>query len=81
MAKIKKRIVLKNCNYKAQLHCFNNNYIIYPKLIGANYKIWYSRGGAGKYYMNSKTFTKEEVFQAIWDLYEKIYNYDKNKKL
>ena len=44
MAKIKKRIVLKNCNYKAQLHCFNNDYIIYPKLIGANYKIWYSRG-------------------------------------
>ena len=30
--------------------------------------------------MKGKEFTKEESFQAIWDLYTKIYNYDINKK-
>jgi hypothetical protein len=30
--------------------------------------------------MKGKEFTKEESFQAIWDLYKKIYEYDKQKQ-
>ena len=33
----------------------------------------------GQFYMKGKEFTKEQSFQAIWDLYTKIYEYDKNK--
>jgi len=80
MPKIKKKIVLKNCNIEAQAHCFKKGFIIYPKLFGSKFKVWYSRGGSGKYYMNGKEFNKQESFQAIWDLYTKIYNYDKKNE-
>jgi hypothetical protein len=29
--------------------------------------------------MKGKEFSAEESYQAIWDLYSKIYKYDKNK--
>ncbi len=80
MAKIKKKLKpFKNCNYKAQLYCFKKGFEIYPKLFGNKYKVWYSRGGSGQYYMKGKEFDAQEAYQSIWDLYTKIYNYDKNK--
>lgn len=79
MAKIKKKISLKNCNYEAQRHCFKKGLEIYPILFNSNYKIWYGVGKQGKYYMQGKEFNREESLQAIWDLYQKIYEYDKNK--
>jgi hypothetical protein len=79
MAKIKKKIVLRNCNYEAQAYCFKKGFIIYPELSGNKYKVRYSRGSFGKYYMDGKEFNNQQAFQAIWDLYTKIYNHDKNK--
>ena len=75
MAKIKKKIIIKNCNYDAMLYCFKK----YPKVSGSKFKVFYKLGGNGQYYMKGKEFTKEQSFQAIWDLYTKIYEYDKNK--
>jgi len=77
MGKVKKSIIIKNCNYKAQIYCFKKGFIIYPKLFGNKYKVWYTRGSFGKYYMEGKEFNMQEAYQAIWDLYTKIYNYDK----
>lgn len=79
MAKIKKKVVLKNCNYEAQVYCFKKGFIIYPELSGNKYKVWYSIGTFGKYYMEGKEFNNQQAFQAIWDLYTKIYNHDKQK--
>ena len=79
MAKIKKKIVLRNCNYEAQAYCFKKGFVIYPELSGNKYKVWYSRGAFGKYYMEGKEFSNQQAFQAIWDLYTKIYNHDKQK--
>lgn len=80
MAKPKKNIILKNCNYPAMLHCFKKGFKIYPKVSGSKFKVAYTTGNQIQFYMKGKEFTKEESFQAIWDLYEKIYNYDKSKK-
>jgi len=79
MAKIKKKIVLKNCNYEAQAYCFKKGFIIYPELYANKYKVWYSRGSFGKYYMDGEEFNNQQAFQSIWDLYTKIYNHDKQK--
>lgn len=79
MAKIKKKIVLRNCNYEAQAYCFKKGFVIYPELSGNKYKVWYSRGTFGKYYMDGKEFNNQQAFQSIWDLYTKIYNHDKQK--
>lgn len=82
MPKKKKRIALERCNYKHQQYCFNKGFIIYPKPIdgkGNNFKVWYQLGHKGKYLEGGKVYNKQESFQAIWDLYTKIYEYDKNK--
>jgi hypothetical protein len=47
---------------------------------GANYKVKYQRGHSVQYYMKGKEFNLQEAYQAIWDLYNKIYNYDKQKE-
>jgi len=80
MPKIKKKIVIKNCNHEAQRYCFNKGFVITLEPTGANYKVKYQRGHKAQFYMKGKEFNKEESFQAIWDLYTKIYNYDINKK-
>tara|TARA_R110000787_G_scaffold10572_1_gene35782 strand:+ start:329 stop:568 length:240 start_codon:yes stop_codon:yes gene_type:complete len=79
MAKLKKKIVIKNCNYPAMLFCFRKGFRIYPKVFDSKFKVFYVLGGGGKYYMDGKEFTREESFQAVWDLYTKIYEYYKNK--
>jgi CRISPR/Cas system-associated protein Cas7 (RAMP superfamily) len=78
MPKIKKKIIIKNPNYEAQIHCFKKGFRIYPVVSGNGFKIWYQLGHKGKYYMNGQEFSREESFQAIWDLYTKIYEHDKN---
>tara|TARA_R110002124_G_scaffold93266_2_gene236835 strand:+ start:98 stop:346 length:249 start_codon:yes stop_codon:yes gene_type:complete len=80
MAKIKAKLKpFKDCNNKAQSYCFKKGFIIYPELIGANYKVRYSLGGNIQYYMKGKEFNRQEAFQSVWDLYTKIYEYDKQK--
>jgi hypothetical protein len=61
------------------LYCFRKGFKIYPKVSGSKFKVFYTLGGNGQFYMKGKEFTKEESFQAIWDLYTKIYEYDKQK--
>jgi len=80
MAKAKKKITIKNCNYEAMLYCFRKGFRIYPKVSGSKFKVFYTLGGNGQFYMKGKEFSAEESYQAIWDLYTKIYNYDINKK-
>jgi hypothetical protein len=77
MGKVKKTVIIKNCNYKAQAYCFKKGFVIYPIPSNTKYKVWYSRGGNGQYYMKGKEFNLQEAYQSIWDLYTKIYNYDK----
>ena len=79
MGKSKKDIYIRNCNYAAMRYCFKKGFKIYPKVSGTKFKVFYTLGGNGQYYMKGKEFTKEQSFQAIWDLYTKIYKYDKNK--
>ena len=80
MAKAKKKIIIKNCNYDAMLYCFRKGFRIYPKVSGSKFKVFYTLGGNGQFYMKGKEFSAEESYQAIWDLYTKIYEYDKQKQ-
>ena len=81
MAKIKKKLkAFKNCDNKAQSYCFNKGFVITLEPSGANYKVKYQRGHSGQYYMQGKEFDLQEAFQSIWDLYTKIYEYDKQKE-
>ena len=79
MPKIKKDVIIKNANYKAQQFCFKKGFIIYPELVGSEFKVSYQRGHKKQYYQKGKAFSKTEVYQAIWDLYNKIYEHYKNK--
>lgn len=79
MGKSKKEVYIKNCNYDAMRYCFKKGFKIYPKVSGSKFKVFYSLGNKGQFYMKGKEFTAEESYQAIWDLYSKIYEYDKNK--
>ncbi len=75
MPKLKKQIIIKNPNYKAQQFCFKEGFIIYPELFSNEYKIVYQRGHKKQYYMKGQLFDRQESFQAIWDLYNKIYKH------
>ena len=78
MPKIKKKIIIKNPNYEAQRYCFKKGFVIYPVVSRNGFKIWYQLGHKGKHYINGQEFNRQESFQAIWDLYTKIYEQDKN---
>ena len=79
MAKIKKKLKpFKNCDNKAQSYCFNKGFVITLEPTGANYKVKYQLGHKAQYYMQGKEFDLQEGYQSIWDLYTKIYNYDKS---
>jgi hypothetical protein len=80
MPKKNKNIFIENMNYEAQSYCFKKGFQIYPVVYQNQFKVYYSRAGQGKYYMDGKLFDKGEAFQAVWDLYQKIYEYDNNKK-
>ena len=78
MAKIKKKLKpFNNCNYKAQSYCFKKGFVITLELFGTRYKVKYQIGHKSQYYMQGKEFDLQEAYQSIWDLYTKIYNYDK----
>ena len=79
MGKSKKTVVIQNCNYTAMIYCFRKGFRIFPRVSGTKFKVFYELGGNGQYYMKGKEFTADESFQAIWDLYTKIYEYDKKK--
>ena len=80
MAKIKKKLkAFKNCDNKAQAYCFNKGFVITLEPSGANYKVKYQLGHKAQYYMQGKEFDLQEGYQSIWDLYTKIYEYDKQK--
>jgi len=79
MGKSKKTVHIKNCNYDAMRYCFKKGFKIYPVVSGSKFKVLYSLGNKEQFYMKGEEFTKEQSFQAIWDLYSKIYEYDKNK--
>lgn len=69
-------------NYIAQRHCFKRGFKIYPELTeSGKYRIKYEIANFAKYYMNGKNFNKKESFEAIWELYNKIYEKDKQKGL
>lgn len=78
MPKIKKNINSNKWNYKHQQYCFKKGFIIYPVVSGKMFKVYCNRI-KGNYYMKGKEFNKQESFQAIWDLYTKIYEYNKQK--
>ena len=59
MPKIKKKIVLKNCNYKHQQYCFKKGFIIYPVVCGKMFKVYCNRI-KGNYYMKGKEFNKQQ---------------------
>ncbi len=73
MSKIKKKIVLKNCDYKAQQYCFSKGLMIYPEAINGLFKVRCDLGSKHKYYNNGQTYSIQEVYQAIWDLYREIH--------
>ena len=75
MPKLRKPIIIKNANYKAQQFSFKEGFIIYPELVDNKYKIAYQRGHKKQYYMKGQLFNRQESFQAIWDLYSKIYEH------
>lgn len=79
MGKSKKSVIIKNCNYTAMIYCFRKGFRIFPIVCGTKFKVFYELGGKGQCYMKGKEFNAEESFQAIWDLYTKIYEYDKKK--
>lgn len=90
---IKKNIIVKNPDYEAMEYCFKKGFVINPEPITfetkekgkkvtkmtGQYKIKYQLGHKYKYYMNDKLFEKDEVHQAIWDLFKKIYEHDKTR--
>ena len=80
MPKSKKSNCVYNMNYDAQRYCFKRGFRIFPVMTGTKFKVWYERAGQGKYYSNGTVFDKKEVEQVIWDLYDKIYKHDKDKK-
>ena len=80
MGKVKKSVVIKNCNYEAQRYCFKKGFIIYPFPSGDGFKIRYQLGHKINYYQKGEVFTRDKVFQEVWNLYDKIYQYDKIKR-
>jgi|TARA_R110002020_G_scaffold48945_1_gene139785 hypothetical protein len=58
-------------NLEAQSYCFKKGYKIYPIPEGSEYRIEIDYKGQKK--LGEKLYSKKEWYDAIWDLYEKIY--------
>jgi hypothetical protein len=58
-------------NMEAQSYCFNKGYKIYPIPEGLDYRIQIEYKGQTK--LGEKTYSKTEWYDAIWELYDKIY--------
>jgi hypothetical protein len=62
-------------NLEAQSYCLNNGYKIYPIPEGTEYRLEIDYKGQKK--LGEKLYSKSEWYNAIWELYDKIY--EKNK--
>ena len=56
---------------EAQSYCFNKGYKIYPIPEGLDYRIQIEYKGQTK--LGEKTYSKTEWYDAIWELYDRIY--------
>ncbi len=72
MRKQKRKIKLTKCNYDAKVWCFRNNYRIYPVPIQDGFNIHIDH--AHKHYEIKELHKAEDIDQAIWNIYELIYN-------
>lgn len=80
MPKLKEVIKpIENLNQEHQQWCFSNGWVVYPVVANGGYKVWYERGGQGKYLENDRVFKRSEVWQQVWNLYTKIYKHSKQK--
>jgi hypothetical protein len=62
-------------NLEAQSYCLNNGYKIYPIPEGTEYRLEIDYKGQRK--LGEKLYGRTEWYNAIWELYDKIY--EKNK--
>ena len=60
---------------EAQSYCLNNGYKIYPIPEGTQYRLEIDYKGQKK--LGEKLYSRNEWYNAIWELYDKIY--EKNK--
>jgi hypothetical protein len=58
-------------NMEAQSYCFNKGYKIYPIPEGLDYRIQIEYKGQTK--LGEKIYSKTEWYDAIWELYDRIY--------
>jgi hypothetical protein len=58
-------------NLEAQSYCLNNGYKIYPIPEGTEYRLEIDYKGQKK--LGEKLYSKSEWYNAIWELYDKIY--------
>ncbi len=58
-------------NLEAQSYCLNNGYKIYPIPEGTEYRLEIDYKGQKK--LGEKLYSKTEWYNAIWELYDKIY--------
>jgi len=79
MAKRKITTTYTDVNYTSQRYCFKKGLRITVEPHNGKYRVWYVLGSKSKYYLDGKEFTEKEANQSVWDLYTKIYNYDKKK--
>jgi len=56
---------------EAQSYCFKKGYKIYPVPEGLNYRIEIEYKGQTK--LGEKLYSKTEWYDAIWELYDRIY--------
>ena len=58
-------------NLEAQSYCLNNGYKIYPIPEGTQYRLEIDYKGQKK--LGEKLYSRNEWYNAIWELYERIY--------
>ena len=58
-------------NIEAQSYCLNKGYKIYPIPEGLEYRIQIEYKGQTK--LGEKLYSKTEWYDAIWELYDRIY--------
>lgn len=63
-------------NMKAQSYCFNKGYKIYPIPEGLEYRLEIDYKGQKK--LGEKLYSKTEWYDAIWELYDRIYEGSRN---
>jgi len=81
LKKLKKKY--KNYNYEAMLWCFDRGYKIYPvpaeKCNGVCKKFYLMVEFAGKKNKGKKIYSDKEWSDAVWGVYEYLYNNNANK--